>query len=290
LTDSSLQKVVLSGLRIHLGNYFGAIRNWVALQERYRCYYFAADWHALTTDYADPSQIADNTLEAVGRLARGRPRPRALGDLHPVAGARTRRAPPAALDAHAARLAGAGADLQGPAAAAREQGPGDLRLPRLPGAADGGHHHLPRRLRAGGGGPDEPPRAVARDRPPLQRLLRRRLPRAAAAVHLEPQGAGDRRPQDVEELRQRHRASPRPRLHPQEVHADVHRPAAAAAQRPGPPGGLQPVRVPQAGFEPRDPRTGRPRVPQRRRSAASTTRSSSPRSLSNTWRRPFQRR
>lgn len=61
--------VVLSGMRstgrIHLGNYFGAIRNWVDLQNRYRCYYFAADWHALTTDYADPSRIAENTIEAV---------------------------------------------------------------------------------------------------------------------------------------------------------------------------------------------------------------------------------
>lgn len=64
-----LGKVVLSGMRstgpIHLGNYFGAIKNWVDLQERYDCYYFAADWHALTTDYADPSKVAGNTLEAV---------------------------------------------------------------------------------------------------------------------------------------------------------------------------------------------------------------------------------
>jgi tryptophanyl-tRNA synthetase len=51
--------------KIHLGNYFGAIKNWVELQDRYRCYYFAADWHALTSDYADPSQVAGNTLEVV---------------------------------------------------------------------------------------------------------------------------------------------------------------------------------------------------------------------------------
>jgi len=65
----SEQKIVLSGMRstgkIHLGNYFGALKNWVDLQESYRCYYFAADWHALTSDYADPSQIAANTLEMV---------------------------------------------------------------------------------------------------------------------------------------------------------------------------------------------------------------------------------
>ena len=63
------ENVVLSGMRstgkLHLGNYFGAVRNWVDLQDRYDCYYFVADWHALTTDYGDPSQIADNTLEVV---------------------------------------------------------------------------------------------------------------------------------------------------------------------------------------------------------------------------------
>jgi tryptophanyl-tRNA synthetase len=63
------QNVVLSGMRstgkIHLGNYFGALKNWVELQDRYRGYYFAADWHALTSDYADPSQVAENTLEMI---------------------------------------------------------------------------------------------------------------------------------------------------------------------------------------------------------------------------------
>jgi tryptophanyl-tRNA synthetase len=63
------QKTVLSGMRstgkIHLGNYFGALKNWVDLQDRYNCHYFAADWHALTSDYADPSEIAQNTIEMV---------------------------------------------------------------------------------------------------------------------------------------------------------------------------------------------------------------------------------
>ncbi|HEY3057277.1 MAG TPA: tryptophan--tRNA ligase [Thermoanaerobaculia bacterium] len=60
---------VLSGLRptgrVHLGNYFGAIRNWVRLQDLYRCYFFIADWHALTSDYADPSNIRQSTFDAV---------------------------------------------------------------------------------------------------------------------------------------------------------------------------------------------------------------------------------
>jgi len=63
------KKIVLSGLRptgrVHLGNYFGAVRNWVNLQSDYDCYYFVADWHALTSDYADPSRIREYAYEAV---------------------------------------------------------------------------------------------------------------------------------------------------------------------------------------------------------------------------------
>jgi tryptophanyl-tRNA synthetase len=43
--------------KLHLGNYMGALANWVKLQDQYECYFFIADWHALTSDYADPSQI-----------------------------------------------------------------------------------------------------------------------------------------------------------------------------------------------------------------------------------------
>ena len=63
---------VLSGLRptgrVHLGNYFGAIHNWVQLQDRYPSYVFIADWHALTTDYADPSKVHDATFEATADM------------------------------------------------------------------------------------------------------------------------------------------------------------------------------------------------------------------------------
>jgi tryptophanyl-tRNA synthetase len=53
--------------KLHLGNYMGALANWVKLQDQdqYDCYFFIADWHALTTDYADTSQIAPSTKEAV---------------------------------------------------------------------------------------------------------------------------------------------------------------------------------------------------------------------------------
>jgi tryptophanyl-tRNA synthetase len=67
---------VLSGMRptgkLHLGNYMGALANWVKLQEQYECYFFIADWHALTTDYAEPSRIKLNTLDvALDFLAAG---------------------------------------------------------------------------------------------------------------------------------------------------------------------------------------------------------------------------
>lgn len=63
------QGIVLSGMRptgiLHLGNYMGALENWVRLQDQYRCYFMVADWHALTTDYLDPSRIRQNTHEMV---------------------------------------------------------------------------------------------------------------------------------------------------------------------------------------------------------------------------------
>jgi len=63
------KKRVVSGMRptgrLHIGHYFGALQNWVRLQNdpSYECFYFIADWHALTSDYADTSAIAQNTIE-----------------------------------------------------------------------------------------------------------------------------------------------------------------------------------------------------------------------------------
>ncbi|MDH5202971.1 MAG: tryptophan--tRNA ligase [Nitrospirota bacterium] len=58
---------VLSGMqasgKLHLGNLVGALRNWVKLQDNYDCYYFVADWHALTTGYSDPSTIKESTKD-----------------------------------------------------------------------------------------------------------------------------------------------------------------------------------------------------------------------------------
>src|SRR5689334_1662275 len=58
--------------KLHLGNYVGALANWVALQGRYECFFFIADWHALTTDYADTSRLKQNCFDvALDWLAAG---------------------------------------------------------------------------------------------------------------------------------------------------------------------------------------------------------------------------
>jgi tryptophanyl-tRNA synthetase len=63
------KKRVLSGMRptgpLHLGNLHGALLNWVDMQETYDCFFFIADWHALTSDYEDPSQISGYTREII---------------------------------------------------------------------------------------------------------------------------------------------------------------------------------------------------------------------------------
>ncbi|PYR20488.1 MAG: tryptophan--tRNA ligase [Acidobacteria bacterium] len=60
---------VVSGMRptgrLHLGHLVGALGNWVPLQDTYDCFYFVADWHALTSEYADTSRIARNVYDVV---------------------------------------------------------------------------------------------------------------------------------------------------------------------------------------------------------------------------------
>jgi tryptophanyl-tRNA synthetase len=63
------KKRVLSGMRptgrMHLGHLVGALENWVNLQEQYQCFFFVADWHALTTDYADTRGLTDSTFQMI---------------------------------------------------------------------------------------------------------------------------------------------------------------------------------------------------------------------------------
>ncbi len=66
---SQLKKIILSGNRptgkLHLGNYTGALENWVALQKDYRCFFMVADWHVLTTDIEHSDEIHQNTREMI---------------------------------------------------------------------------------------------------------------------------------------------------------------------------------------------------------------------------------
>ncbi|MFZ1052613.1 MAG: tryptophan--tRNA ligase [Candidatus Sulfotelmatobacter sp.] len=68
-TSTNLRKRVLSGMRstgkLHLGNYVGALDNWVRMQDEYQCFFCVVDWHALTTDYADTSRVKQNSVEVV---------------------------------------------------------------------------------------------------------------------------------------------------------------------------------------------------------------------------------
>jgi tryptophanyl-tRNA synthetase len=62
-------ETIVSGMRptgrLHLGHFHGVLKNWVRLQENFRCYFFVADWHALTTEYASPQGIKQSTIDTV---------------------------------------------------------------------------------------------------------------------------------------------------------------------------------------------------------------------------------
>ena len=64
-----MKQVIVSGMRptgkLHLGHYLGVIKNWVNLQDKYDCYYFVADWHALTTKYDKTDELRQNTYDVV---------------------------------------------------------------------------------------------------------------------------------------------------------------------------------------------------------------------------------
>jgi tryptophanyl-tRNA synthetase len=68
------KEIVLSGIRptgfLHLGNYYGALKNWARMQYEYECYFFIADWHSLTT-HADTSELKLNTTRLVSELIAG---------------------------------------------------------------------------------------------------------------------------------------------------------------------------------------------------------------------------
>jgi tryptophanyl-tRNA synthetase len=66
---SLTQQIVLSGIqpsgKLHVGNLIGALQNWVNIQDDYECYYFIADWHALTSQYADTSELKEYVKDVI---------------------------------------------------------------------------------------------------------------------------------------------------------------------------------------------------------------------------------
>ena len=68
------KEIVLSGIRptgfLHLGNYYGALKNWARMQYEFKCYFFIADWHSLTT-HADTSELKETTRRLVSELIAG---------------------------------------------------------------------------------------------------------------------------------------------------------------------------------------------------------------------------
>ena len=64
-----MKEIIVSGMRstgkLHLGHYLGVIQNWVQLQDKYDCYFFVADWHALTTEYDKTDDLRQNILDVV---------------------------------------------------------------------------------------------------------------------------------------------------------------------------------------------------------------------------------
>ena len=185
----------------HLGNYLGAFRNWIALQERGDAIYCIVDYHALTSTHDSEAIRATPTTwrSRCSRLAwipsssilfRQSDRPEhaelayLLSTVVPVG------------------LGRADAELQG-----EERDQPRRRQPRaadVPGAADGRHRDLPRTPRAGRQGPGGPPGAGTRDRARLEPALRRVLRRAGRGLHRVARDPGHgRRPEDVEVTRQR---------------------------------------------------------------------------------------
>ena len=67
--SATYDRRILSGMRptgmLHLGHYHGVLKNWLTLQHEYDCFFFVADWHALTTEYTAPEIIADSAYEMV---------------------------------------------------------------------------------------------------------------------------------------------------------------------------------------------------------------------------------
>ena len=174
---------ILSGMQptsdsLHLGNYLGALVNWVKLQDDFDAYYFVADLHALTVPHR-PGGAAPAHPGHRRPVHRRRGRPRAVRGVLPEPHHRARRARLGDELPHRVRRGQPDDAVQGQDG----QGPERQRRPvHLPDADGGRHPHVRRGLRAGGRGPAPAPRDHPRPRRAVQHPLRRDPRRARAAT------------------------------------------------------------------------------------------------------------
>ena len=229
------RQVVVSGMRptgrLHIGHLHGALANWVRLQEEAECFFFSADWHALTTQYHDPGIIKASEREMfVDFLAAG------IDPEKSTLFVQSEVKEHAELFVLLGMITPVGWLERSPSYKEIRENITDRDLALYgflgyPVLQTADVILYKANARAGGRGPGSPPRAGPRDRPPLQLPLRRGLPRAAAAAHRGAEDPRHRRAQDVQELRQHHRPGRGRRDHSQEDHGRGDRPRRASAAR-----------------------------------------------------------
>ena len=167
---------VLSGIQptadsFHLGNYLGALRQWVALQDDHDAFYFIPDLHAITVEH-DPKLLAAAHPDRRRAAARARARPGPVHAVRPVPGARARAAGLGAGLHHRVRRGEPDDPVQGQVGQAGHR-PGHRRAVHLPDAAGRRHPALPGRPGAGGRGPAPAPGAHPRPGAAVQHPVRR---------------------------------------------------------------------------------------------------------------------
>ncbi len=191
---------VFSGMQptgnLHLGNYLGAMLNWIELQKTHECIYCVVDMHAITV-WQDPKELRAAIREVTAAYIACGPRPQELNSLQPEPGVRARRARLDLQLRRAARLAQPHDPVQGEG----RQGQGERvrRALRLSQPDGGRHPRLSGDACAGRRRPEAAPGAGARHRPEVQQRLqdvrsrRRATPTASSSRSPSPSSPGRRR-------------------------------------------------------------------------------------------------
>ncbi len=237
---ASLMSRIFSGVQptgnLHLGNYLGAIRNFVRLQEGNECLYCVVDLHAITV-WQDPRELVASTREVTAAFLASGIDPEALIVFNQSAGIGPCRARLGVQLRRAARLAQPHDPVQGEGG----QGPRERlgRTLRLPQPDGGRHPGLQGDPRAGRRGPEAAPRAHPRHRPEVQQRFRHRVLPAGRAADPGRGGAGDeparRHQEDVEVgpvRRFAHQPDRRRRRHRPQDPPRPDRPQAGAGRHP----------------------------------------------------------